>query len=433
MKKPKPKPKTSAKPAPAKRTRSFAESIELVAEDLELEPSEVTKAQYFAHEDALPEWDVRKLGGFTALKRLTHPEPTEGLNVRAGAKLAANHRAKLDREYGQALFVQQAILDKLPEVLAANPVRVHPPQPKARKAPTPNLRTLVADLSDTHFGSNIELLETHGINEFNWQIAANRLAQFCEQIATFKPEHRAHTDLVLQLNGDILAGMIHNQEWFVDLLTTQFSGSLSILSQAISYLATKFKAVRVVCTPGNHGRAMHKESKSRATTHKWDSYENMLYLSLRMVLAKHPNVSFLIPEAPFALYQVQGHWVFQTHGDTVLNVGMPGRSINMADINAQVNKISASSLVGPADRISVVSVGHVHVPTVQLLESGATVVINGCLSGADPFANAIGVFTSNPTQMLFESTPDHAVGDIRMIRLNDAPNQEIIVAPTTKM
>ncbi len=416
-----------------KRVKPFIQSIKEVAEDLGIDPSDVTKAQYFAHEDALPEWDVRKLGGFAALKKLTYPAQAEGLEVRAGAKLASGHRAKLDREYGQALFVQQAILAKLPELLAANPVLVHAPVPKSKAKSVPATRTLVADLSDTHFGANVELAETHGINEFNWQIAANRLAQFCDQIATFKPEHRADTDLVLQLNGDILAGMIHNQEWFVDLLTTQFSGSLSILSQAISYLASKFKAVRVVCTPGNHGRAMHKSDKSRATTHKWDSYENMLYLSLKMVLTKHSNVSFLIPEAPFALYQVQGHWVFQTHGDTVLNVGNPGKSLDMAGINAQVNKISASSLVGPADRISVVSVGHVHVPTVQLLESGATVVINGCLSGADPFANAIGVFTSNPTQMLYEATPDYAVGDIRMIRLNDAPAQSIIVAPTSKM
>ena len=143
----------------------------------------------------------------------------------------------------------------------------------------------------------------------------------------------------------------------------------------------------------------------------------------------------IIPKAPFALTKIQGHNIFQTHGDTVISVGNPGKTLNMKNISNQINQIEASSLVPRAEKIDVVSVGHVHTPTVQILSNGCTLIINGCLSGTDPFAQSIGIFFNNPTQVLFESTEQYAMGDIRIINLSSADKDkklDMIIKPYVK-
>lgn len=403
---------------------TFVKSLKQVGKTTRKSPSEVTKSEFFANdEQGISEWDVRKLGGFATLQKMYFPKETN-LEVEFGSKLISNHRKGLEKKYGAALYFEKELKQAVTEHLKANPIILHKPT-NFKKSSKATSRTLVAAISDTHFGSNISKEEMQGLNEYSWTIASRRLALFAEQIVNYKKDKRNETDLVVQLNGDIIAGLIHNTEGFAQLLATQFSGSISILSQAISYFAQHFQKVTVVCTSGNHGRNMAKIDKGRATTNKWDSYETMIYVSLKEILTgKHKNVTFSIPEAPFAMYKVQGHTIFQTHGDTVINVGNPGNSINMSSISNQLNKLSTSDLLKNADKIAILSVGHVHVPTVQLLDNGGVAIINGCLSGTDPFAQSIGIFSNNPTQLLFEATKEHAVGDVRMIQVKSADSIE---------
>lgn len=408
----------------------FISSMKKVSVALGVEPNKVSQAQFFANDpNDIAEWDVRKAGGFNNLKKLYFPAE-ENLEVLNGSKLVQAHRKRLESKYGVEEFFLNELSQSITEALKSNPIKLYtvPKKPKAPKTSAAKKRTIVAHLSDTHYGANVEKAELAGKNEFNWTIAARRTAHFIDQVCSYKPHYRQDTDLILCINGDIIAGQIHDQEWFVNLLTTQFSGTLSILSQAISYAANHFNSVTVVCTTGNHGRNVGKANKGRASTHKWDSYEHMIYVSLREIFKKVPSVKFTIPESPYVIFDAQGHKFFQTHGDTVVNVGNPGNALNMRSINDQINKINASE----GKKISGLIVGHVHTPTVQLTESGCMILINGCLSGTDPFAQSIGIFDSNPTQMLFEVTQEHAVGDIRLVQLNEADKKtrlDLIIAP----
>jgi hypothetical protein len=395
-----------------------------IAKELDKPESDISKAQFFAEDlETLSEWEIRKAGGFAALKAMFFPAETN-LEVKYGSKLLKSHINKVEKAHGQALFFEKELVTAVKEILADNPLVIHKQPPASKKSTPAATRTVVACISDTHFGANVSKEEMHGLNEFNWTIAARRMACFIEQIANYKLDHRKETDLLVQINGDIIAGLIHNQEWFVDLLATQFSGTVHLLTQAITYLSTKFKKVKVVCTTGNHGRSMAKSDKGRATTNKWDSYETMVYVALKEILSRAtPNVEVVVPESPYLVYKVQTHNICQTHGDTVINVGNPGKALAMDSILNQVNKMISSELIKPGESIDVLCVGHVHVPTVQMLDNGCMAVINGCLSGTDPFAQSIGIFGNNPTQLMFESTPDHAVGDIRMIQVKSADKQ----------
>jgi predicted phosphodiesterase len=403
--------------------KQFIRSMKRIARELNKEESEITKAQFVSHDaENISDWDLRKAGGFSNLKKLHFPDDA-ALDAKYGSKLISSHRNKLDKTYGQALFFEKELLTAVKETLAETPLIVHPPV-KPLKNSKKAQRSIVAAISDTHFGANISKDELHGLNEFNWTVASRRLAHYIEQVVHYKMDHRKETDLVLQLNGDIIAGLIHNQEWFVDLLTTQFSGTINILAQAISFAAQHFPKVKVVCTTGNHGRNIGKADKGRAATHKWDSYEHMIYVSLKEILKSYSNVEFHIPEAPLAVYKVQGHNVVQTHGDTVINVGNPGKSLNMDGIANQINQLNSSDLLKPEEKAAVVCVGHVHVPTTQMLNNGCFLMINGCLSGIDPFAQSIGIFSNNPTQVIFESTDKYAVGDIRYIQVKSADSEK---------
>lgn len=401
----------------------FKKSVEEVAEDEGKEPALITKTEYFASDAAiLKEWQIRTLGGFKALMDMHFP-PTRDIVAVSASKLMRGHRAKMEAKYGREIFLKDEFLTVIKEVLEKNPFKLHPPVKLGKQTKKKASRSLVAHFSDTHYGVNIDKGELDNLNEFNWTIAARRSAFFINEAVNYKSQHRADTELVVLLNGDIIAGVIHDQEWAVDLLTTQFAGALSIFAQGITYAARNFQKVRVVCCPGNHGRAMHKMSKDRASVHKWDSYEGMLYVALRETLKAYPNIEFVIPESPYAIVDIQGHKMFVTHGDTVLNVGNPGRNLNMKAINEQIHKLNSQLVKGDA-KFAAVICGHVHVSTIQETDSGTMLMVNGTLSGLDAYAQSIGIFSVNATQTLFEVVPKYPVGDIRLIRLKNADSLE---------
>lgn len=411
----------------------FKESLIKVADELGIMPIQVTQADYLTSmcKETMSEWELRKLGGFKKLQSIFFPADNN-IVVDSVSKQLKQHRNKIETRFGKEILLKEEFFALFKEVMKENPLVMHKAQKPLKKTATKIERSLVVHLSDNHFGCNIDKNELNELNEYNWTIAARRTALLMDQVVTYKPQYRDHTELVMCINGDIIAGVIHDQEWAVDLLTTQFAGALNILTQAVSYAAQHFKKVRVVCTPGNHGRAMHKSSKDRATVHKWDSYENMIYTALREVVkAQHKNVEFVIPECPYAIVDIQGHKFLVSHGDTVINVGNPGKSLDMKSINEQINKLNAMLIKGD-EKFAAIICGHVHVATVQETESGTMLLINGTMSGLDAFAQSIGIFSQNATQTLFEVVKGHAVGDIRLIRLRDADHQpklESIIKP----
>lgn len=401
------------------KMQEFISAMHKVAGLLEKPVNEVSRDQFIKNTD-FTRHQLDKLGHFTDLRSMYFPKP-HNMKVKHGQRLLNSHRRKIDKTYGEVEFMYEELIGTLHDMLEEKPLHFHKPVKARAKSKNKKSRVLVAHISDTHFGAEIKKDEVQ-VNEFNWTIAARRMALFADQITNYKPEHRKDTKLRLVINGDIIAGVIHNQEWFVDLMSYQFAGTVSILGQFISYLAQEFGEVEVTCTTGNHERFMHKASKQRSSTHKFDSFGTQIYVALKAKMEQYPNVSIEIPKTPYAIIKEFDHTIFATHGDTVINVGMPGNSLNMKSIVNQINNLNTSELIH--QKFDVIMVGHVHTPTVQLLDNGCVAVINGCLSGLDPYAQSIGIFNSNPTQQIFEMTEDHAVGDIRLIQVKEADSKK---------
>jgi len=350
----------------------------------------------------------------------------DSLKSTAGAKIRSSKLAKENKALLNELLTQQTLIEELSNVVKNCTFKKHKIVKKKKKKKT--TRALFMHLSDLHIRADIQEGEMGGLNKYGPYEEARRLAFFCKEVAEYKMPHRDNTELVIAMNGDLGQGIIHNPE-STPVMTTQFAAMLSLFTQAISYLAGEFKSVRIVCTTGNHLRFMHKLNKGRQTAQKWDSFSTIVSVSLKAALKEYKNVSFEIPETPYALIDILGHKFFITHSDTVLTVGRVGKTISTGGIKNKIN-----DLITGLGKIDVVVIGHIHTASYTSLDNGTQLVSNGSMSGIDPFAQSIGILHNDPIQQMFEVTEKHAVGDIRFVRLleaDDMPQLESIIEPFT--
>jgi hypothetical protein len=182
------------------------------------------------------------------------------------------------------------------------------------------------------------------------------------------------------------------------------------------HLAETYPIVNVYCSTGNHGRDKTRHNE-RATTGKWDSYETIVYYSLQKILKNYKNMKFTIPKTPYVEYKALGHNVFATHGDTVLKVGNPGKNINVSNFENQITKMNNNRT--DEDKIKIGICGHMHCASVSNLNTGVVMVTNGTLQALGQYEVSLGFRENRASQTLFEMTPEHALGDIRFLRVGE--------------
>lgn len=326
-----------------------------------------------------------------------------------GTEQASKYRQRKNAVISTSVVREGLFLDQLGDSLRtvfANKIPVPKYQSRSKKSTERILNVLI---SDTHFGSMLranEVCVNYGPVE-----EARRLAQVTAQVADYKRQYRAETELFVHLAGDIIQGKLHDMQDGAPL-AEQVASSLHILVQSLLFLASEFKKVTVRCTPGNHGRntARHQE---RATTQKWDSIENILYYSIKSAMQQVPNVVIEIDYKPYYVYSAFDQYGFVTHGDTVLKPGNPGKNINVNNMRHQINEFNAS-LEGHK-KVSLFAVGHVHTASIVHLANGATFMSNAPLVPPDGFAQSIGIFDSACGQWLWESVPGRILGDHRLV------------------
>lgn len=414
--------------------------IKRVAEKLKVHPAVLSRSQFMAEAKDVKEWDLRKVGGLASIIKSYFPQTGLDLASIEQNRQRSAYVAQLQKQVARMDLFHEKMIASLANVMANVKIEARPLDSKTTNAYLDSIRTkdnkeekrsVCTVWSDQHFGTNVKKEEMNGINEFNWVVGARRLGMLCEQLATFKQEKRhLHDELVIFLLGDNIAGVIHSQEGpHNDLSIYQIAGTLSYYVQAINYLKAFYPKIRVHCQPGNHGRVMHKESKDRAMQQKFDSLENYIFVALSAVFQADSKVFIEASKAPFIDTEVQGHRVFATHGDTVFDVGNPGKTVPLARIEQQVNTINSETT---KKQYEMFITGHVHHPVYTHVGKGVKVLINGCLIGTDPYALSVGIANSQPAQALWEATKKYVQGDIRSIYVNDADDDskyEKIIKP----
>ena len=271
-------------------------------------------------------------------------------------------------------------------------------------------------LGDLHFGAGLDPEECP--LQYSTIEESRRLGKVAVQTAEYKPNYRDKSKLIIHLIGDLIQGNNHDAREGT-ILTDQFAASVQYLTQFIMYEAGAFPRVEVYCTPGNHGRntARHPEQPIQQ---KYDSFETMIYVAIQNAVKASglDNVQFFNSKRPYYTVNIFGNGVFATHGDTVLNIGNPGKQINTKGFYQQICRWNAAkNIKGP---FKLFLAGHMHIGSITDLPGDTVMLINGCLVPPDSYALSIGIPDATNGQYLFESTRDYVCGDRRFIGVEDA-------------
>ena len=382
--------------------------------------TEVTKHDLFMH------------GGFARLKKaaaveLGNPSPQRNPEAVAGSDRVLYTR-KLERNLARRDYFLSELKKEVVRVFEKNPVKLSPRSlAKTPKKGTPKtFRTVL--LSDLHFGVHVSSDDVLSAS-YDWTIASRRLAKVCKEVALKPPVHK----LRIVLGGDIIHGIIHLSESGLRPVTEQLAGAAALLTDAIDYLSLFADEVEVVCVPGNHDRMTYKTT-SRSLSQRWDSYGSLLYLTLKAAFKTQKAITFSIPTSGIAVVEdLSGGVMVVAHGDVEPTSGNVGNSINVSKLQATLLQMKERSAVNKP--VSVAMFGHWHTPTLQMLNNGSYIIVNGSLIGSDPYTqNSLGLYNSEPAQIVFDTTAECPVTNFQVIQVRSADRDsslDLVVKPPT--
>lgn len=393
----------------------IAKDIKKVCKENDINPYDLTKAKYNKFGGEYSDWQIRSAGGLRnivdAYFRKEKPEDQEIIldlkEVRKDYNKLLTEQADVERLMKR---IQQSV-EKMPKM---NGPIYRPGKNKSTE------RILNAVFSDHHIGSDIvhpETKLTYGPVE-----EARALAYLTENIVSYKQQYRDETILNLLILGDMIENELHGRT-SADLLHLQTCRAIWLYPQVLKQLAANFKKVRVYFAVGNHGRdtAVHQ---SRATALKYNALETTIYYAIRQAMSDYKNVEFYQPMTPWVEFNLFSHKGYATHGDTHLNPGNPGKQINIAGIENQINRINAS--LKDDDEYKVFVAGHIHQAVVTPLPNKAYLILNGALTPPNSYAQSLNIMEAPQVQVMWEAVPEHPVGDFRMIDVSRSSNDKTL-------
>jgi hypothetical protein len=256
-------------------------------------------------------------------------------------------------------------------------------------------------LSDLHWGEVVRGSEIGGVNEFNMEIARQRLRRVIDKTCDLLRHHVVghYPGIVVCFGGDMISGSIHDElEQTNDgTVMEQALDLFEHLQAAILRLADEFGKVHIPCVTGNHGRSNRKwQAKRRAAL----SYEWLVYQFMQRAFADDERVTWDIPDGPDVDFDLMGTRYRLTHGDT-FKTGGDGIIGPLGPITRGTLKRSrmAAAMHQPYDYLLL---GHWHT-----LLWGANQITNGSLKGFDEFAMSLSVTPEPPAQALWLTTEKH--------------------------
>ncbi len=394
-------------------------ALKNVADIAGIHPQAVTLKQLTSYDERITEWTLRKFGGLSSLKK-NFPLNEKDLVEIKKQKDATAYIRKLENELADKQSLEKDVREAL--VGAIKPVKVK--AYKSTKKRKKRTRDVVAMLNDTHIGLKVEPKEVDNVNAFDFEVATRRIAFFIEEVCNYKKEKRDETGtLHLLLNGDLIAGIIHGlQGNDLYMLTHQFNGAVHIFTNAVARVAESYKNVKVYFSTGNHGDSPHRREGGRVLNQIYDSIEGQIFYAVSAAHRQTKNVEFI---AGHTLYQdvnlPAGRAAF-THGHLLFSrqLGNPGTNVNSKGLGTAISDFNQSQLRMGNEEIKLWLFGHTHCHFHITTRSGVQVYNAPSLSGIDSYAYSLGIVDNLTAQVVFESTEDYIMGDVRLIHVSEA-------------
>lgn len=269
-------------------------------------------------------------------------------------------------------------------------------------------------LSDLHFGEVVDPNQIFGVNEYNLEIAKDRLKTVIDKCIDLAFNHIAnpkYPGIIVPLLGDMTTGLIHDELKITgekEVLQVNLE-LLGVMIEALTRLADAFGKVFVPCVAGNHGRLT---LKPRAKGYAYDSMDWMLYQLLAKFLEKDKRIKFLISDGEDEQYKVYDFTYRISHGSQFSGGNGIIGSIGPIIRGDMKKRSSARSMDAEYD---VLLLGHFH----QSMTIAQRCICNGSLVGFSEYAAKFNFPFEPPTQNFFITHPVHGITFNLPIRIED--------------
>jgi hypothetical protein len=268
--------------------------------------------------------------------------------------------------------------------------------------------TLLAVLSDTHYGEVVNPAEVGGYNKYDLAIAEIRTERFFGRVVRLARDYFAgvkYDGIVLALGGDIVSGDIHDELQQTNALSTYQTVEWAVprLAAGVEMLAKEFGRTHVVSVPGNHGRDQKVPRYKKRSAHNADQHIAKL---LAMLLAKNDAITFQVAESLDSTFPLYGFSFSVEHGDELARSFAGSAEIGpLGPLQRGTNrKKVALSAEGTDLHYALWCHFHKYLP---LAASGF--IGNGSVKGTDEYARGLKFRPEPPQQALMVVDPERGV------------------------
>lgn len=349
-------------------------------------------------------------------------KPAPATEIRYQSEIAALREEKGELAKKLKLTIKKHGIFKALVTEMENTVSPFDELPDARPSLTGNATVeehLVMHLSDEHADEIVEPHKVGGLEKYNFQVALVRAERYVDTVLKWTQQTLAnHRFPVLHIlsYGDHTSGEIHGgtsrSEYKNGFRNALAIGQMQALM--IRDLAPYFKAVKIYCVPGNHGRRSVKKDYDGA----WDNWDYLISEIARLHCRSLKNVEFLIPDCFSINVDINGHGFGIAHGDDIKS----WNSIPFYGIERKTRRlVSLNSSQGKHIRYFVF--GHFHALTTSADLNGET-IINGAWPATNAYSYESFSGFREPMQLLHGVHPDHGISWRLPVKLKDAVREK---------
>ena len=356
-----------------------------VAKLYQVEPFALTQAQFLKETD-VKEWQLRKLGGFAGIKKVSFPQQDKALAEIQGGRETASYIRKLEKQLAERQLFEERLTKDVMGAIGKLPL-AKIEIPKLIKDKTKRDMTIEFMLSDVHYGKL-----TGGDKPFNLSICRARV-RHAVSVLLREIEHNKMLfnveRLIIAVIGDIIESYtMHGLESAIGCEfnnPSQVDEAIeSIWFDVVVPLAKTGLTLDFVGVTGNHDRTEVKKTMNKPGLNQL-SY--IIYQAIKRLatVAGLKNITFHIPHESFTVLDIYGSPALFEHCD---NVGAPEKrqfELLMQKRGKQVGK-----------QIHFLRGGHWH--EYMCFDRGR-IIINESVSGQDGYSETMG-FNSSAGQTI---------------------------------
>lgn len=269
----------------------------------------------------------------------------------------------------------ELILNEIRTAIEACDVRFEPAKlaPPSNDGFSPHIQ--VALLSDTHGGEVVTPAGVDGLNEYNWAIMEERLANWRRSLLSFAANRPYPIqELQLWVLGDMCSGANHPE--IVE--TNEYSSAEQgvrmgfVLGSLIESLVEHYPRIVVYGVVGNHPRLTVKPASKQV----FNNFDWVAYKIAEERLAKYTTVECHFPTGGFAVAEVAGLDYLLFHGDGIRST-MPG--VPWGGVVRRVNELT-KSYQARGVLLDGFALGHFH-----QANAVRNIFMNGSVKGTDEY------------------------------------------------